>query len=116
MEKQGNQSHLPKVEKDDILSLVSEEIFDANHMERWEHFAHTNPTLAGEILSRAHIESTQSAHFDENRMQLQKRITDTVTFAIRALEVAALRKHSAPLSQEETMVVDVGGEDQQPSV
>lgn len=113
MEKPDNQSHLPKVEQDDILSLVVEDILDANHMERWDHLLQTNPTLANEIRKRAHIEATQSTHFDVNSVQFQKRIIDTATFAIQALEVATLRQLNKTSDQEVLpTIVDVDGEDQ----
>lgn len=111
MEKPDNQSLLPKVEQDDILSLVSEEIFDTNHIERWVHVAESNPALAQEILRRADIEATQSIHFDENRVQFQKRIIDTVTFAIRALERATERERGITSEPVQSTIVDVDDED-----
>lgn len=115
MEKQGNQSHLPKVEQDDILSLVSEEVSDKNHEKRWDHFTKTNPLLSDEILMRSHTEAKQSAHFDENYIQFQTRIMNTVTFALRAMEVANQRQHGEPLTfldVEDPTSGDVDGEDQ----
>lgn len=111
MEKLDNQSSLPKVEQADLLALMSEEILDANHMERWDHFSQTNPALAQEILMRAHVESTQSAHFDENSAQLQKRIIDTVTFTVRALEAATTR-HQAESKETTDEVSTIGVDDE----
>lgn len=92
MEKPDRKSLLPEVVRDDLLALVLEEFTDSNHIQRWVTFAEHNRILAQEILERAYVESMQIERFREGNTEVQKAIIDTVTFAIRALEIALLRE------------------------
>lgn len=112
MEKSENHSQLPRVEQDDILRLTQEEILTTNHVARWSKFAEENPVLAQEIIKRAYIEVTQSTRGGENDTQMQIRIMDTVTYCIRAMELALARQRKQ--INEDSTGVDGDDEDPQP--
>ena len=94
---------LPKVEESDLLGLVVEEVIDPAHKGWWEEFAAENPILARQILKRAYYDTQDSEHVSS--LEVQRRIIDNVSFAIRALKLAAERqqllkeaaKHKLPL-------------------
>ena len=110
------ESFLPKVASDDILSLVFEDVTDTNHTERWLRFAKAHPVLAAEMLGRTLIESRESTQFDKHTGDLQKRMMDSVVFAINALERAAERTRTGRAADrgiEEPLSDGVDDEDQQ---
>ena len=110
MEKQGNQSHLPKVEHDDILFLVFDDVTNIDHMQRWEEFTNTYPVLAHELRARIYSEARASAEYDKNSEDIRIRMMNTAIFAINALEQAAQRTKA---ERSDTITNDdVAGEDQ----
>ena len=90
MSSPNHEPKLPKVEESDLLGLVVEEVIDPGHQGWWEEFARDNPVLAHQILKRAYY-STQSID-DLSSLEVQRRIIDNVSFAIRALKLAAERQ------------------------
>lgn len=109
-----HESFLPKVESDDILSLVFEDVTDTNHTERWLRFAKAHPVLAAEILGRTLIESRESIQYDKHTGDLQKRMMENAIFAVNALEKAAERIHNDGVSPSiRRPSDDVDDEDQQ---
>jgi pyrroloquinoline quinone (PQQ) biosynthesis protein C len=108
------ESFLPRVESDDILSLVFEDVTDTNHTERWLRFAKAHPVLAAEILGRTLIESRESVQYDKHTGDLQKRMMENVIFAVNALEMAAERLRGGVSSRDLEKLSDgVDDEDQQ---
>lgn len=89
---------LPKVEESDLLGLVVEEVIDPGHRGWWEEFAAENPILARQILKRAYYDTQDSDH--ASSLEVQRRIIDNVSFAIRALKLAAEREHLAKEATE----------------
>jgi hypothetical protein len=99
---------LPRVEEDDLLNLVFEDITDPVHKERWQAFASSNPALTREVLKRAYVAA-------RGNMELQKIILDAIAYAYAALAAAAIRLSA----QEAPPAVTVGYDDdegRQPSV
>ncbi|HET6747380.1 MAG TPA: hypothetical protein VFH06_04720 [Candidatus Saccharimonadales bacterium] len=84
---------LPRVEEDDLLSLVIEDITDPTHERHWKEFAAQNPHLAAELLKRTFARTRDIT--DSNRSEVQKFALDTVTFAMRAMEQAAKRYYTS---------------------
>jgi hypothetical protein len=100
------ESRLPRVDNTDLSEALFDRITDESHKKQWEHFARTNPILAREILVRAKTE----ASLDRNNLDITKRVIDSVSFAVAALELASKRKAA---SSENTNDGD-GVEDPQP--
>lgn len=98
---------LPKVEESDLLGLVVEEVIDPAHKGWWEEFAAENPILARQILKRAYYDTQDSDR--ASSFEVQRRIIDNVSFAIRALKLAAERQqllkeaaeHKLPLPESD---------------
>lgn len=88
---------LPKVEESDLLGLVVEEVIDPGHQGWWEEFATENPVLARQILKRAYYD-TQGDGLSS--LETQQRIINNVSFAIRALRLAAERQQLAKEAAE----------------
>lgn len=83
---------LPKVEESDLLGLVFEEVIDPTHREWWKEFARDNPLLARQILKRAYFDSQDAEGVSS--LEVQRRLVDIVSFAMRALKSAAERARS----------------------
>ena len=84
---------LPKVEESDLLSLVVEEVIDPGHANWWQEFATENPVLARQILKRAYYDTLDIN--GASSLDAQRRIIDNVSFAVRALKMAAERNQLA---------------------
>lgn len=102
MKEHMDESFLPHVDEADLARILFEDITDPTHRERWRHHSRLNPTLAREILNRAYIANAEDL---QNPLEMTKRIIDSVTFALSAIEAAIKRKHtedgntsSAPLA------------------
>lgn len=106
-----HESFLPKVEEDDLLELVFEEVTSSDHYARWLALRTTNPTLAREILKRAALEAYLIDKKNITTLELQKMIIDHVSFAVAALTQAAKRHNKLEPSVTNA---DVDDEDQQP--
>ena len=82
-----HKSLLPRVEEEDLLDLIFEDVVEPSHQERWGRIASANSRLAREVLKRSAI----AAREERNEPERQKAIIDILTFAIEALERAAIR-------------------------
>lgn len=80
---------LPKVEESDLLGLVVEEVVDPRHVDWWKEFARDNPLLARQVIKRAYFDTQDVG--EASSLEVQRRIIDNVSFAIRALKAAAER-------------------------
>lgn len=81
---------LPKVEESDLLGLVVEEVIDPDHKEWWKEFARENSVLAQQAIKRAYFDTQNIDGLSS--LELQRIIIDSVSFAIRALKIAAERQ------------------------
>jgi hypothetical protein len=97
---------LPQVNESDLAQILFEDITDPTHEKRWHHFVETNPALAQILLDKA-----RNAVFEEDTsVDLTKRLINTITFAMSAIE-AAMRRQKETESSD-----DRDGEDLPPSV
>ena len=101
---------LPRVEESDLLKLAYEDITDPGHQERWVTFTRTNKRLAREVLKRVYIAARAQP---EHALEMQKIITDEITYVYEALTMAALRLSEE--GQPSTVVDGADDEDQPPS-
>lgn len=90
MKEHMDESFLPHVDEADLAQILFEDITDPTHRERWRHHSRTNPVLTREILNRAYIVNASELN---NPLAVTKRIIDSVTFALSAIEAAAKRNH-----------------------
>ena len=88
--------NLPRVTQFDLLALVAEEIEDPDHKEWWQAFATENPVLAREVIKRAFFDSYTE---ELSSFEIQKRIVNSVAFAMRALR-ASLEREKATIKPE----------------
>lgn len=108
MEKPDQQSPLPKVEQDDILFLVFDDVTSTDHAERWEEFATSHPVLALELRARITIEAKSSEQYDKNSEDIRIRMMSIAVFAVNALEQAARRSDAERLH----IITNVGADDE----
>lgn len=87
---------LPQVEEADLAQILYEDITDPLHIKRWAHFVETYPALASIVLERSYI----AARDLPTSVEATKKIIDTVTFVISALEAAVRRNKSASPSAD----------------
>lgn len=88
----NREPRLPRVEESDLLGLVFEEVIDPAHAEWWKEFAGENPLLARQVLKRAYFDSHDTDGISS--LEIQRRLIDIVSFAMRALKSAAERVRS----------------------
>ncbi len=106
MASHNHEPMLPKVEESDLLGLVVEEVIDPKHVGWWKEFAGDNPLLAQQIIKRSFFD-TQDLE-GATSLEIQKIIIDSITFAMRALKAAALRRadgnvvEGPPVLEQET--------------
>lgn len=94
---------LPRVEETDLLGIVLEEVIDPTHKAWWEQFATENPYLARQVLLRAHNATLEEL----SSLEVEKRIVDSILFAMRALRAAAERQSI----EREKQYATSGGDD-----
>jgi hypothetical protein len=85
---------LPEVNENDLAQILFEDITDPTHKKRWDHLVETNPTLARVLLEKAH----NAVYEEDTSVDLTKRLIDTITFALSAVEAAVARQREAHLS------------------
>lgn len=105
MTEPSHESFLPRVDDTDLAQVLFDDITDPTHKKRWDHFRETNPTLARELLARAYL----AAHESDTPVDLTRKIINSITFAVSALEMAARRQET------DKPIVDGDGEALQPS-
>lgn len=87
-----HESFLPRVEPPDLLELVFDDITDPSHDQRWADFYRGNRTLAREILKRISVRAQFDEASLEERAQLNRAVTEAVSYVTAALEAAAKRQ------------------------
>lgn len=87
MNEQGRQPLLPRVEQVDLAAILTEDIINPEHTERWKRLARDNPELAHELLKRAEYLSRET----NGPLDVYKGSIDLVTYVVNALEVALTR-------------------------
>ena len=98
MASHNHEPMLPRVEESDLLGLMVEDVIDAEHTQWWKEFAADNPLLARNVLKRAYFDTQDSTGISS--LELQRIIINSVSFAIRALKLAAERRAAAPVVAE----------------
>lgn len=81
---------LPQVDTDDIAQIMFEDITDPTHKKRWDHFVETNPALAQVVLDKAY----HAVNEEDTNIDLTRRLINTITFAVAAIEVALMRRNA----------------------
>jgi hypothetical protein len=98
MDSHNHEPMLPKVEESDLLGLVVEEVIDPQHRVWWKEFASDNQLLAQQVLKRAYFDTQNIDGLTS--LELQRIIVDNISFAIRALKAAAVRRAEQPTSED----------------